>query len=109
MKKLLCSIALFAFLGMAQPAEAQVVEKTKKGVKEGWKGTKKAAKKVGNETAEKATQAKAKTTDKKSDMYEGPDGQAVYVDDGNKYYWINERGGREFLTTEQLKKKVKVD
>ncbi len=79
----------------------------KKGTKKGWKGTKKGAKAVGNETAETATKAKAKVTDKKSEEWVGPKGQTIYVDDGNKYYWINEKGAREFVRKEQLKAKQK--
>jgi hypothetical protein len=52
----------------------------KKGSKKAWKGTKKGAKAVGNETAELATKGKAKVTDKKSDEWQGPEGQTIYVD-----------------------------
>ena len=97
------------FLGFTTPSEAQTVEKTgnsvKKGVKKGWEGTKKGAKKVGNETAEIATKTKAKVTDNKSSEWEGPEGQTIYIDDGKKYYWINEKGGRIFVTKDQLKPK----
>ncbi len=79
----------------------------KKGAQKGWKGTKKGAKAVGNETAETATKAKAKVTDKKSDEWIGPNGQTIYVDDGNKYYWINEKGGRVFVSKSKLKAKQK--
>lgn len=101
---------------LASPASAQEdttgknkVEKAassvKKGAKKAWKGTKKGAKKAGNETAELATKGKAKLTDKKSEEWTGPEGQDIYVDDGNKYYWINEKGARVFVTKDQLKAK----
>lgn len=79
----------------------------KKGSKKAWKGTKKGAKAVGNETAELATKGKAKVTDKKSDEWQGPEGQTIYVDDGAKYYWINEKGGRVFVNRSELKPKEK--
>ena len=116
MKKLFALAFVAGLLIVGNPASAQedstkksVVGKAatgvKKGAKKAWKGTKKGAKKIGNETAELATKGKAKVTDKKSDTWVGPDGQDIYVDDGNKYYWINEKGGREFVSKDQLKTK----
>lgn len=116
MKKMVVMGVTALFLAIGEPAIAQeettkkstpakVTSGVKKGAKKAWKGTKKGAKKVGNETAELATKGKAKVTDKKSDEWVGPNGQDIYVDDGSKYYWINEKGGREFVTREQLKPK----
>lgn len=115
MKKIFVTGVLAAFLGFATPSQAQETKKenapakvkngVKKGAKKAWKGTKKGAKTVGNETAELATKGKAKVTDKKSSEWVGPGGQTIYVDDGNKYYWINEKGGREFVSKDQLKPK----
>lgn len=116
MKKVFAIAFVAGLLVVGSPATAQEetkeknkVEKAaggvKKGAKKAWKGTKKGAKKVGNETAELATKGKAKVTDKKSGEWLGPDGQDIYVDDGNKYYWINEKGGRVFVSREQLKAK----
>jgi len=118
MKKIFGAMSIIAFLGLSLPSYSQdtsekksVVNKAghgiKKGAKKGWKGTKKGAKAVGDETAETATKAKAKATDRKSDSWVGPDGQTIYVDDGNKYYWINEKGARIFVNKEQLKTKQK--
>jgi hypothetical protein len=115
MKKIFAMTVLAAFLGFALPSYAQqdtgkhenTVKKVEHGVSKGAKktakGVKKGAKKAGNETAELATKGKAKVTDKKSDEWVGPDGQTIYVDDGNKYYWINEKGGRVWVSREQLK------
>jgi hypothetical protein len=114
MKKIFLSVLMIAFLGMAIPSQAQedttkkstaskVTGGVKKGAKKAWKGTKKGAKTVGNETAELATIGKAKLTDKKSNAWVGPEGQDIYIDDGKKYYWINEQGGRVFVTKDQLK------
>ena len=93
-------ILLFTFFGLSSITQAQVVKKAAKGVKTG-------AKAVGNKTAELATKGKAKVTDKESAEWVGPEGQKIYVDDGSKYYWINEKGGRVFVTKDQLKAKVK--
>ena len=111
MKKIL-AIAIIALLGLSAPSFAQTkVEKAgqgvKKGAKKAWSGTKKGAKKVGNETAEQATTVKAKITDKKSDVWVGPQGQTIYVDDGNKYYWINGHGKRIYVSQSALKARNK--
>ena len=116
MKKMVVTGITALFLAIGLPAISQedtakkstpskVTNGVKKGAKKAWKGTKKGAKKVGNETAELATKGKAKVTDKKSSEWVGPNGQDIYVDDGNKYYWINEKGGREFVSKDQLKAK----
>jgi hypothetical protein len=116
MKNIFGVVILCAAMSVASVANAQdttehrstvgkVGHGIKKGAKKAWKGTKKGAKAVGNETAELSTKGKAKLTDKKSDEWVGPEGQAIYVDDGSKYYWINEKGGRVWVSREQLKPK----
>ena len=111
MKKIF-AIAIIALLGLSTPSFAQSkVDKAAHGVKKGaskaWHGTKKGAKKVGNETAELATKGKAKLTDKKSSQWIGPEGQTIYVDDGNKYYWINGKGKRIYVSQAALRAKQK--
>jgi len=110
MKKILGIAAIIALMGVSSETFAQTtVEKTghsvKKGAKKVGKGIKKGAKAAGNETAETATKVKGKVADKKSDQWVAPNGKDIYVDDGNKYYWINERGGREWVAKDQLKVK----
>jgi hypothetical protein len=116
MKKIVVTGLLFAFIGITNPSQAQedttkkstaakVTGKAKKGAKKAWKGTKKGAKAVGNETAEIATKARAKATDNKSVEWIGPDGQDIYIDDGKKFYWINEKGARVLVAKDQLKPK----
>ncbi len=104
MKKLF-SIAFIALLGISAPAFAQ--EKVKEGAKKAWKGTKKGAKKAGHKTAEVSSKGAARVHDKKSDEWVGPEGQTIYVDDGNKYYWVNGRGKRIFVNETALKAKNK--
>ena len=115
MKKMF-GIALIALLGLSAPAFAQnKVERTagdawrgtKKGAGKAWKGTKKGAKAAGNKTAELASKGAANVHDKKSDEWVGPAGQTIYVDDGNKYYWVNNKGKRIFVPEAELKAKDK--
>src|SRR5215203_486424 len=107
MKKIFAMAVLAAALGFSSPCFAQDTTHHDGTVKKVEKGIGKGAKKEGNETAELATKGKAKVTDKKSDEWVGPEGQTIYVDDGSKYYWINEKGGRVFVSREQLKTKQK--
>src|SRR5690242_18109430 len=107
MKKIF-GIAVIALLGLSAPSFAQSkVDKAEQGVKKGahkaWHATKKGAKKVGNETAEVTKKGVARVTDKKSDDWVGPNGQNIYIDDLGKYYWINERGKKIYVTKSELR------
>jgi hypothetical protein len=114
MKKFLVTAVVLAFLSIsvssyAQDSTSNVAQRAghsiKKGAKKAWKGTKKGAKVVGNKTAELATEGKAKVTDKEVEGYTAPNGRKVYVDDGDKYYWVNKKGGKEWITKDQMKQK----
>ena len=110
MKKIISGFVIVVALGVVSPSFAQskadkAGQEVKKGVNKGAKSVKKTAKKVGDETAEHASTAKAKVTDKKSSEWVGPDGQDIYVNDGTKFYWIDNKGKRIFITRDQLKTK----
>lgn len=104
MKKII-GIAIIALLGLSLPSMAQ--SKVKKGASKAWQGTKKGVKTAGHKTAEIASKGKAKVTDKKSEVWVGPEGQTIYIDDGNKYYWINGRGKRIYVSESALKARNK--
>lgn len=122
MKKIF-SFALLGLLGFSVPSLAQTkvdkaankVEKgavkawhgSKKGASKAWKGTKKGAKAVDNETAELATTGKAIATDKKSKLWEGPKGQTIYINNEGKYYWINGKGKKIYVSQAALRTKKK--
>lgn len=115
MKQFFAAALVLSFLAFGSASYAQDVKTestpekaangVKKGAKKAWHGTKKAAKKVGNKTAELATEGKAKVTDKEAVGWEGPNGQKIYVDDGDKYYWVSDKGKRMWINKDQLKKK----
>ena len=106
--KALYSLAVIALLGVSAPALAQTTEEKKDSKpKKVFKDSKKAVKKGADKTAERATKGKAKTTDKKSDTWVGPEGQTIYIDDGKKYYWVNGKGKRIYVSESALKSKVK--
>lgn len=101
MKKIFGILLMTSFLAVASTAVAQDDDdgKVKKEVKKG-------AKKVGNKTAEVASKGKAKATDSKHKDKVGPNGETVYIDNHSKYYWVDKKGRRHYLTDAQLKPKV---
>lgn len=119
MKKIL-GIVMLALFGFVLSAPAQTVNeaeektessikkaarKTERAAKKAAKATKKAAKKVGNETAEAASNAKAAVTDQMHKDKVGPNGQTIYIDNHSKYYWIDDKGKRHYVTESELKAK----
>lgn len=107
MKKVFSIIIVSVFLCFAVPSYAQQTGEKESTVKKTGKKIKKGAKKAGNKTAELATKGKAKVTDKTSDEWEGPEGETIYVDDGNKYYWVDKKGARRWVSKGELKPKKK--
>lgn len=100
MKKILSICLMTFFLGYASTALSQDKDKSVK------KEVKKGAKKVGNKTAEVASKGKAKITDQKHKDKVGPNGQTIYIDNHAKYYWVDKKGHRHYVTEAQLKSKV---
>jgi len=68
---------------------------------------KKDAKKVGNKTAELASKGKASITDQVYKDKVGPDGQTIYIDNHSRYYWVDRKGHKNYVTTDQLKDKIR--
>lgn len=105
MKKMF-GFALVAMLSLSAPALAQD-SKVEKGAKKAWKGTKKGAKKAGHKTAEVGAKGAARVADQKSDVWIGPEGQTIYVTGGDRYYWVNGRGKRIYVSENALKARNK--
>jgi hypothetical protein len=60
---------------------------------------------LGDRIEEGAKDAAAAITDQKLENKVGPGGEAAYVDENGKYYYINDRGEKVFITRLQLKDK----
>lgn len=109
MKKILgfISMALFGFSvsSFAQNTADKVGHGVKTGAKKAWHATEKGAKTVGNKTAEVASKGAAIVTDKKSDDWVGPNNETIYIEDKGKFYWVDKKGHRNYVTQAQLKKK----
>ncbi|HUR10058.1 MAG TPA: hypothetical protein VM012_01740 [Flavitalea sp.] len=101
------SIAFMTFflgivsIGYAQDKDSEV----KKDVKKGTNAIKKGARKVGNKTAEVASKGKARVTDAKHKDKVGPNNETIYIDNHSKYYWVDDKGHRHYVTKSELKDK----
>ena len=100
MKKII-GIGLFLFFGMASVSQAQDKDHTK----EEKQTVNKDAKKVGNKTAEVASKGKSKVVDKTVKDRVGPNGETVYIAHDNRYYWVDKKGHKTYITSSQLKNK----
>jgi hypothetical protein len=99
MKKILLTVlgvVAVSVMAMAQQDDKSVKESIKDG-----------AKAVGHETAEKASTLKAKVVDKTYEGKEGPKGQTIYIDENSKYYWIDEKGHKVYISEARLQDKQK--
>ena len=103
MKKITSVLAVLFMLSLPVAIHAQdstsAVKKTGKAIKKG-------AKKVGNKTAEVASKSKAAVTDEKHKDKVGPNGQTIYIDNHSKYYWVDNKGRRHYVTEAELKPKM---
>ena len=100
MKKLTIIFAFLLVAGFSYTANAQVVKKTGHAVK-------KSATAAGNKTAEMASKSKSMVTDKVYKGKMGPAGQTIYIDDHSRYYWVDKKGHRQYVTEAELRPKVK--
>jgi hypothetical protein len=100
MKKIVSISAIMILMAISADVKAQDTDKsTKQEVKKG-------AKKVGNKTAEIASKGKAKVTDERYKDKVGPNGETIYIDNHNKYYWVDKKGRRHYIPAEALKNKM---
>jgi hypothetical protein len=100
MKKVIGMAILAFFMSFSYEAGAQVVKKTEQAVKKG-------AKKTANKTSEIAAKSKAAITDEKHKDKIGPNGETVYIDNHAKFYFVDKKGKRHYVTEAELKDKPK--
>jgi predicted small secreted protein len=97
MKRIIQAIVLLACVSFASPAFSQ---------KDVGRDIKKGAKKVGNKTAEVASKGKAHVVDKKIKTKQGPNGEDIYIDGKNRYYWIDKKGHKHYVPENALKNRM---
>ncbi|MES2704759.1 MAG: hypothetical protein V4649_19110 [Bacteroidota bacterium] len=100
MKKTLTLIAACIF-GCATLSIAQSEVKTT--AKKAAHATKRGVKKAGNKTAELAVKAEAKVADEEVKGKMGPNGETIYIKDGNKYYWVDSKGRKKYIPEASLR------
>src|SRR4051812_38024743 len=107
MKKVI-TFLLAAAVGLSSVAYAQDQDETtghkiKKGAKKTGKAIGKGAKKAANKTAEYTVKGASKIADKKYEGKVAANGEKVYITGDNRYYWVDKKGGRHFVTEAELK------
>lgn len=106
-------IFIFLFAGLAgivgtvqaQNDTSSVKEDIKSAAKKTGEAVEEGAEKVADKTAQVASSTKAAVVDK---VYEGkvsPGGHRVYIDKDSKYYYIDEKGHKRYITKSQMKDK----
>jgi hypothetical protein len=68
-----------------------------------------AAEETGDAISETAGKAAAEIDDKRHDTKVGPGGQTIYISDDSRYYYVNEKGKRVYVSEWQLKNKPEKD
>jgi len=108
MKKI--ALILAGFLVFSLPAELSAQDSDKPGnkvgrtIKKGARGVKKGAKKAAHQTAELGSRTKAKVADQKLEGRYGPNGETVYIDGVDRYYWIDDKGRHIYISGDKLRK-----
>jgi hypothetical protein len=110
MKKLVITGLVATCIGIFAPTlKAQDTttagQDIKNAAKKTGKTVKKEAKKVGNKTAEIASKGKAAVVDQVYKGKQGPSGQTIYIDNDSKYYWIDKKGHKNYISAAALKDK----
>ena len=112
MKKIFLVAASAAFLSLAFTAQAQTKSDTtkagyhfKKGAEKVGEKTEEGAKKVGNKTAEVASKGASEVEDKTYADKVGPDGQTIYINKHSKYYYVDKKGKKVYVTKLEMKDK----
>ena len=83
-------------------AAKDVGQATAKGAKEVGQATATGAKAVGKKTSELAAKGTAAVVDKKYDGKGGPNHEIVYIDSKSRYYYVNKKGNRVYITEAQM-------
>ena len=100
MKKISTSLLCAILFSVSVPAYAQTAKSVGKSIS-------KTADTVAVKTKATTKKGVAKVVDKTYDDKEGPNGETVYIDNHSKYYYINSKGDKKYVTEAQLKNKAK--
>ncbi|MFD2148010.1 hypothetical protein [Mucilaginibacter antarcticus] len=67
------------------------------------KTTAKGAKAVGKKTSQLASKGAAAVTDKRYNGHWAQTGELVYIDEYNRYFYVDKKGHRQFITKVQMR------
>jgi len=91
-----------ALLTIATLAATQTFAQTHKDSTVG-KQISQTAKKVGHKTSELASKGAAAVTDKRYEGHWAVTGELVYIDENGKYFYVDKKGHRQFITKAQMR------
>jgi hypothetical protein len=93
-----------AFLAAGLFAAVQVSAQTVgQDLKSAGRSVGRAGKTVGHATARTASRGAAAVVDKKYEGHYGPYGETVYINNKSKYYYVNKKGHRVYVTRTHLR------
>ena len=102
---MIISLAVFCSMSVKAQDSTTAGQDIKNAAKKTGKAVEKAATKVGEKTAEIASKGKATLVDQVYKGKQGPGGQTIYINNESEYYWIDKKGHKNFVTTNDLKDK----
>lgn len=103
MKKIFAGLIALTFcLANAQAQDSTLGQKIKRDTKKTGHAIGKEAKKVGKKTSEIAAKGAAKVVDKTYKGKAGPNGETVYINKDSRYYYVDKKGHRKYVTESEL-------
>ncbi len=105
MKKITHSLLICGLMLIAGGAYAQEKSTVGQDLKSAGKDVGHAGKKVGNKTAEIASKGASKVADQELKDKAGPNGETIYVNGKDQYYWVDGKGKHRFISKSKLKDK----
>jgi hypothetical protein len=99
MKKITGICVVVALLGLSHISHAQTKLEAVNDVK-------KESRKASNRNTDLVSKTTTRLGNQLTEMV-GPNGEAIYIDRHAKYYWIDEKGTRHYVTKDKLKEKEK--
>ncbi len=87
----------------AQTRDTTLGQKIDKTATKVGKTTAKTAKKVGNKTSELASKGAAAVANKRYEGHWALTGELVYIDEYDKYFYVDKKGHRQFITKAQMR------
>jgi hypothetical protein len=99
------SVGLFSAVNAHAQDTTTAGRDIKNAAKKTGKAIKRDAKKVGNKTAEIASSGKSAIVDKVYKGKVGPEGEKIYIDGSSKYYFVDDKGHKQYVEKSKLRDK----